>query len=89
MRALIALFLGGFLLDQQPQAIRVNSQLVEINVVALNRAGQPVVDLTKDDFEILDNGKPQTGSEAIRRSEDASGAKAVKLEALCLDSAGT
>ncbi len=59
MRALIALFLGGFLLDQQPQAIRVNSQLVEINVVALNRAGQPVVDLTKDDFEILDNGKPQ------------------------------
>src|SRR5215467_517447 len=59
MRALIALLVGGFLLDQQPQPIRVNSQLVEINVVALNRAGQPVVDLTKEDFEILDNGKPQ------------------------------
>ena len=59
MRALIALFLGGFLLGQQPQAIRVNSQLVEINVVALDKAGQPVVDLTKDDFEIFDNGKPQ------------------------------
>jgi VWFA-related protein len=59
MRALIALFLCGFLLDQQPQAIRVNSQLVEINVVALNKTGQPVVDLAKDDFEILDNGKPQ------------------------------
>jgi VWFA-related protein len=59
MRAFIVVFLGGFLLDQQPEAIRVNSQLVEINVVALNRTGQPVGDLTKDDFEILDNGKPQ------------------------------
>jgi len=59
MRALIAVFLGGFLLDQQPQPIRVSVQLVEINVVALSKTGEPVLGLTKDDFEILDNGKPQ------------------------------
>lgn len=59
MRALLLVCLGCFFLDQQPQAIHVTSQLVEINVVALDRAGQPVVDLTKDDFEILDNGKSQ------------------------------
>jgi len=59
MRAFIALLLSAFLLGQQPQAIKVNSQLVEINVVALDKAGQPVVDLTKDDFEVFDNGKPQ------------------------------
>jgi len=34
-------------------------QQVEINVVALDKTGEPVVDLTKNDFEILDNGKPQ------------------------------
>jgi len=59
MRVLIAFFFGGLLLAQQTQTIKVNSQLVEINVVALGRDGQPVGDLTKDDFEILDNGKPQ------------------------------
>src|SRR5215471_16732536 len=59
VRALIALLLAGSVADQRPEPIRINVQLVEINVVALDKTGEPVVDLTKNDFEILDNGKPQ------------------------------
>jgi VWFA-related protein len=38
--------------------IRVTTRLVEVDVVARDRRGL-VADLTKDDFTILDNGKPQ------------------------------
>ena len=34
--------------------------MVDLNVVALDNHGQPVVDLTSDEFRITDNGKPQT-----------------------------
>jgi len=59
MPAPVALLLMGFVVGQQIEPIRVNVQLVEANVVALDKAGRPVVDLTKGDFEISDNGKPQ------------------------------
>jgi VWFA-related protein len=35
-------------------------QMVDLNVVALDSRGQPVVDLTRDDFRIADSAKPQT-----------------------------
>jgi VWFA-related protein len=40
------------------QTIRVSTHLVQITVSARDRSG-PVLDLTKDDFLILDRGKPQ------------------------------
>jgi len=36
------------------------AQMVDLNVVALDNHGQPVVDLTSDEFRVTDNGKPQT-----------------------------
>jgi VWFA-related protein len=35
-------------------------QMVDLNVVALDNRGQAVTDLTRDEFRVTDNGKPQT-----------------------------
>jgi VWFA-related protein len=43
----------------QPPAIRVTTHLVEVNVVVEDKKGNPVSDLTKDDFTLLDGNKPQ------------------------------
>jgi VWFA-related protein len=42
----------------QPPAISVSTRLVQIGVIARDKNG-PVADLTKDDFAVLDRGKPQ------------------------------
>ena len=42
----------------QPPAITVSTRLVQIGVIARDKNG-PVLDLTKDDFVLLDRGKPQ------------------------------
>src|SRR5580692_8934426 len=44
--------------EDAPPVIRVNTQLVEVDVVVEGKNG-PVANFTKDDFTILDNGKPQ------------------------------
>ncbi len=44
---------------QEPPAARVTTRLVQVNVVAQDRNGQPVADLTRDDFEVTEQGKPQ------------------------------
>src|SRR5215472_4700035 len=38
---------------------RVESQLVLVNVVARDKSGKPVTDLKRDDFTVLEDGKPQ------------------------------
>lgn len=42
--------------------IKVSTRLVTVDVVARDDNGQPVQGLTKDDFEVRDDGKPQTVS---------------------------
>lgn len=39
--------------------IRVTTRLVQVNAVVHNKQDHPVAGLKKEDFEILDNGKPQ------------------------------
>ena len=43
---------GGF-------TLRVNTRLVDVNVIALDKKGQPITDLKQGDFEIFDNGVKQ------------------------------
>lgn len=43
----------------QTPKIRVATRLVEVGVIVRDKNG-PVADLTKDDFQVLDRGKPQT-----------------------------
>jgi VWFA-related protein len=57
MRALAICGLASLLLGQEP-VIRVNTRLIQVNVVVHDKNG-PVADLTKNDFTILDKGRPQ------------------------------
>jgi VWFA-related protein len=60
MRTLVALSLsiGVMLVAQEQPLVRVNTQLVEVDVVVKGKSG-PVANLTQDDFTILDEGKRQ------------------------------
>lgn len=42
-----------------PNAIRVKSTMVDVTVVVRDAKGQPIAGLTQDDFQVLDQGKPQ------------------------------
>ena len=58
MRFRPALFFITFTVLAQNDTIRINTRLVEVDVVVRANDG-PVTNLTKDDFTIFDNGKPQ------------------------------
>jgi VWFA-related protein len=51
-------FLAAFLMVSATYA-PAQSQLVRLNVVALDKQGQPVTDLKAEDLQVLDDGKPQ------------------------------
>ena len=67
------LFLIPLLATAQDQSvIRVGTRLVEVDVVVRGKSG-PVTDLSKDDFTLLDQGKPQriaVFSLSAHRSQD-------------------
>ena len=48
---------------QAPPVFRSATQFVSVDVVVTGKDDAPVTGLTKDDFEILENGKPQTISD--------------------------
>ena len=43
--------------DQAGLVIRSTTRLVQMSVIVQDKQGRPVVDLKKEDFEVLDNGK--------------------------------
>jgi VWFA-related protein len=45
--------------QKQAPVTQVTTRLVQVNIVVQDKKGQPVPDLTKDDFEIAEQGKPQ------------------------------
>ena len=51
-------FLSSAALAQQSETIEV--RITNLDVVVTDRSGNPITGLTKDDFEILEGGKPQT-----------------------------
>ena len=57
MACLCALGMAG--VAQEPPTLRVTTHLVQINLVAHDKKGQPVADLTRDDFVLVDQGQPQ------------------------------
>lgn len=44
---------------QAPVPFRVTTRLVQVNVIVNDKHGNPITGLTKEDFSLLDNGKPQ------------------------------
>lgn len=78
LRSIMALVAVGALCaaqSQQPQkpgevpTFRSDVKLVTVFATVLDRNGSPVADLTKDDFEVLEDGTPQTISVFDRESE--------------------
>ncbi len=45
---------------QDPPTFRSGVDLIEVDVIVTDRQGNPLRDLTKDDFEILEDGRSQT-----------------------------
>jgi VWFA-related protein len=77
----IALFAATLTAQDQPvrvNTIRVNTRLVEVDVVVRNKEG-PVPGLTRQDFTLLDKGKPQEIAVFTFKSKDASRGAAVQL----------
>jgi VWFA-related protein len=46
--------------QEQRPTFRVGANLVRVDVTVIDRRGEPVTDLTQDDFEIREDGVPQT-----------------------------
>jgi len=63
----------------EPSVFRVNTQLVEVDVVVDGKHG-PAANLTKNDFTILDNGKPQ--QIALFSVQSSAGRKSTKASPL-------
>jgi VWFA-related protein len=51
---------GSELKGQSDAVVRLETELVQIDVVVTDKEGKPVNDLTRHDFELLEDGKPQT-----------------------------
>src|SRR5581483_12455939 len=45
--------------ESQDQPIRLKTDLIELRAVVTDKQGKPVTDLTKDDFEITEDGRKQ------------------------------
>jgi VWFA-related protein len=45
--------------DEQGEIIRLNTELVQVRAVVTDRNGRPVDNLTRDDFEVFEDGRPQ------------------------------
>jgi hypothetical protein len=56
---LALLLMGVFPLaaQEEPPTFRATTRLVEFTVVALDKKGNPVTDLRKDELTLLDGGK--------------------------------
>src|SRR5438874_9131425 len=58
--ALIAVLIALPLASQEKLVETIEVRVVNIDVVVTDRAGNPVHGLTKSDFEVFENRKPQT-----------------------------
>jgi VWFA-related protein len=56
--------------DQKP-TVKVTSRLVQVSVVVHDKKGQPIRNLTKDDFVLYDQGKPQEISTFAKMTDEA------------------
>jgi Ca-activated chloride channel family protein len=56
---LVALATAVLAAAQEPYTLKVNTSLVQVEAIVADSNGHAVVDLTKDDFEVYEDGAPQ------------------------------
>ena len=59
MRYLLVLAFAASLAAQEKLVETIEVKVVNVDVVVTDRAGNPVTGLTKNDFVLFENGKPQ------------------------------
>ena len=69
LRAVLIVSLVTSCVAQDDPKIRVNVRLVNVTFSVRDASGGPVNDLTKDDFEVIDDGAPQTISYFARSAD--------------------
>jgi len=74
--SLLAVLAAAPLVAQEKLVESIEVRVVNVDVVVTDRAGNPVTGLTKDDFEIFENGKPQTVTNIYEIRPDNSNAVA-------------
>ena len=45
--------------EEENQIVRVNTELIDVPVVVTDKLGKPILSLKKDNFRVLEDGKPQ------------------------------
>ncbi len=73
--------------QETDSVLRVTSRLVEVSVVAQDKKGDPVRDLTRGDFTLTDNKQPQkiaVFSQEIAESGPATGASITEVSPLVI-----
>jgi VWFA-related protein len=81
------LFISSFVLAQSQskvyqsqETVKASTRLVVVDVVVTDKQGQPIRDLKADDFDVLENGKPQKISDfSFNGSEQGRSAPPVQL----------
>jgi VWFA-related protein len=66
--AVVALALPPLALAQDPPRIGVATEVVEVEAVVTDSRGNPAADLARDDFEVLEDGRPQPITHFSRRA---------------------
>jgi VWFA-related protein len=83
--AAVLLLCGGVAAQQEPTyTIRVNTDLVQISVFAHDRSGRFVHDLTRNDFELMEDRRPQEISAVDLETVDVSSQKEMPTRAVPL-----
>jgi VWFA-related protein len=82
--ATVLLLCGGLSAQEQPYTIRINTDLVQVSVVAHDRGGRFVRDLTRDEFELMEDGRPQQLAAVDLETLDASNRGAMAASPLQL-----
>jgi VWFA-related protein len=85
--ALLVVTTGAVSGFERQQVFRSDVELVTFGVTAVDKKGQLVTDLSQSDFELLEDGKPQTLRHFVRG--DGEGVAAATHVGLMLDTSGS
>ena len=73
LRLLVPFLLGAVPLLAQPVAQKIDVRVINVDVSVVDGAGKAVVDLTRDDFEVAEDGQPRVLTNFLLLDRPAAG----------------